>query len=118
MLTGLGRTGKYFAVEHFGVMPDILLMGKGLSGGYTPVGALAVNRSVVQRVADKFGNFVHGYTFSHNPVVAAASLETLFILEAGRAGGAGKGTRPLLLRKTRRSFLASKSLGMFAEGAF
>ena len=85
-------------------MPDILLMGKGLSGGYTPVGALAVNRSVVQRVADKFGNFVHGYTFSHNPVVGSQPGNA-FDLEAGRAGGAGSGTRPLLLRKTRRSFL-------------
>jgi adenosylmethionine-8-amino-7-oxononanoate aminotransferase len=81
VLTGLGRTGKYFAVEHFEVAPDILLMGKGLAGGYAPVGALAVNRSIVQCVLDKFGNFIHGYTFSHNPVVAAASRETLSILK-------------------------------------
>jgi adenosylmethionine-8-amino-7-oxononanoate aminotransferase len=81
VLTGLGRTGKYFAVEHFAVAPDILLMGKGLAGGYAPVGALAVNRSIVQCVLDKFGNFIHGYTFSHNPVVAAASRETLSILK-------------------------------------
>ncbi len=81
VLTGLGRTGKYFAVEHFAVAPDILLMGKGLGGGFVPAGAVAVNRSVIQCIRDQFGNFIHGYTFSHHPVVAAACRETLSILK-------------------------------------
>ena len=81
VLTGLGRTGKYFALEHFGVAPDILLMGKGLSGGYAPVGAVAVNRGLIEVVRERFGNFTHGYTFSHHPVVAAACRETLAILK-------------------------------------
>jgi adenosylmethionine-8-amino-7-oxononanoate aminotransferase len=81
VLTGLGRTGKYFAMEHFGVAPDILLLGKGLSGGYAPVGAVAVNRRLIEVIREKFGNFTHGYTFSHHPVVAAACRETLAILK-------------------------------------
>jgi adenosylmethionine-8-amino-7-oxononanoate aminotransferase len=81
VLTGLGRTGKYFAVEHFGVAPDILLLGKGLSGGYAPVGGVAVKRRLVEVIRDKFGNFTHGYTFSHHPVVAAACRATLAILK-------------------------------------
>jgi len=81
ILTGLGRTGRYFAMEHFGVAPDILLLGKGLSGGYAPVGAVAVNRRLIEQIREKFGNFAHGYTFSHHPVVAAACRETLAILK-------------------------------------
>jgi adenosylmethionine-8-amino-7-oxononanoate aminotransferase len=81
VLTGLGRTGTYFAVEHFAVQPDILLMGKGLGGGYAPVGAVAVAGTLIECIREKFGNFIHGYTFSHNPVVAAACRETLTILK-------------------------------------
>jgi len=81
VLTGLGRTGKYFAMEHSGVLPDVVLLGKGLSGGYAPVGAMAVNRRLIETIRAKFGNFTHGYTFSHHPVVAAACRKTLAILE-------------------------------------
>ncbi|MGH9460134.1 MAG: aspartate aminotransferase family protein, partial [Vicinamibacteria bacterium] len=81
ILTGLGRTGRYFAMEHHGVVPDILLMGKGLSGGYAPVGAVAVNHRLIDAIREKFDSFTHGFTFSHHPVVAAACRETVAILK-------------------------------------
>jgi adenosylmethionine-8-amino-7-oxononanoate aminotransferase len=81
VLTGMGRTGRYLALEHFGVVPDMLLLGKGLSSGYAPAGAVAVGTDIVETIRERFGNFTHGYTFSHNPVVAAACREVLAVLK-------------------------------------
>jgi adenosylmethionine-8-amino-7-oxononanoate aminotransferase len=80
VMTGFGRTGRFFAVQHFGVVPDIMILGKGLTGGYAPAGAVAVRGEIAQALRDRFGNFTHGFTFSHNPIVAAACREVLAIL--------------------------------------
>lgn len=84
VLTGMGRTGRYFAMEHFAVLPDILLLGKGLGGGYVPAGAVVTKTCLVEAIRKHFGNFIHGYTFSHQPVIAAACRETLSVLERER----------------------------------
>jgi adenosylmethionine-8-amino-7-oxononanoate aminotransferase len=80
ILTGLGRTGRNLALEHFGAAPDMVLLGKGLSSGYVPAGAVCVGSPIVETVRGRFGNFVHGYTFSHHAVVAAGCREVLSIL--------------------------------------
>jgi hypothetical protein len=80
VMTGFGRTGRFFAVEWSGVAPDLVTCGKGMSGGYMPVGGVLASRRVVDALACS-GGFVHGFTFSHNPVTAAACLEALAILE-------------------------------------
>jgi adenosylmethionine-8-amino-7-oxononanoate aminotransferase len=80
VMTGFGRTGRFFAIEWSGVEPDIVTCGKGMAGGYMPVGAVLASERVVAAVA-KAGGFIHGFTFSHNPVTAAACLATLEILE-------------------------------------
>jgi adenosylmethionine-8-amino-7-oxononanoate aminotransferase len=80
VMTGFGRTGRWFATEWSGVVPDILTCGKGMSGGYMPVGGVLAGERVVSALARSRG-FVHGFTFSHNPVTAAACLATLDILE-------------------------------------
>jgi adenosylmethionine-8-amino-7-oxononanoate aminotransferase len=79
VMTGFGRTGRFFAIEWSGVRPDVVVCGKGMSGGYMPVGGVLASDRVVDAVAR--GGFVHGFTFSHNPVTAAACLATLDILE-------------------------------------
>lgn len=79
---GFGRTGKLFSFEHFGIVPDILVMGKGMGGG-VPVGAFMASREVMQSLshAPKLG---HITTFGGNPLIAAASLATLDeVLESG-----------------------------------
>jgi len=81
VMTGFGRTGRFFAVEHFGVVPDIMILGKGLTGGYAPAGAVAVRTEIAEAIRSRLGGFTHGHTFSHNPVVAAASREVLGILK-------------------------------------
>jgi adenosylmethionine-8-amino-7-oxononanoate aminotransferase len=80
VMTGFGRTGRWFAAEWSGIAPDIVTCGKGMAGGYMPVGAVLASERIVGALA-KGGGFTHGFTFSHNPVTAAASLATLEILE-------------------------------------
>jgi len=80
VMTGFGRTGRWFGIEWSGVAPDIVTCGKGMSGGYMPAGAVLASERVVAAVA-RGGGFVHGFTFSHNPVTAAACLAVLDILE-------------------------------------
>jgi hypothetical protein len=80
VMTGFGRTGRFFAIEWSGVAPDLMTCGKGMSGGYMPVGAVLASERIVREV-EAAGGFTHGFTFSHNPVTAAACLETLDILE-------------------------------------
>ena len=80
VMTGFGRTGAFFGIEWSGVAPDLVTCGKGMSGGYMPVGAVLASERVVSALSAT-GGFIHGFTFSHNPVTAAACLETLRILE-------------------------------------
>jgi hypothetical protein len=80
VMTGFGRTGAFFGIEWSGVSPDLVTCGKGMSGGYMPVGAVLASERIVEAL-DRAGGFTHGFTFSHNPVTAAACLEALRILE-------------------------------------
>jgi len=79
--TGLGRTGKLWAVEHWGVEPDVLLSAKALSGGFVPVGAVAMRKQIFDAV---FSNMVrapiHGSTFSKNNLAMAAGIATLDVI--------------------------------------
>ncbi len=81
--TGLGRTGKWWAVEHFGVEPDLLCMAKALSGGLVPVGAVACRPWIFDKVFSRMDRaVVHGSTFGKNNLAMAAGLATLEVLEA------------------------------------
>lgn len=82
VLTGFGRTGAWFAVEQFGVAPDLMVMAKGAAGGYFPLSILAVRGADVETIRAAHGGFNHGGTFSHHAVGAAAALATLDYLEA------------------------------------
>lgn len=80
--TGLGRTGKWWAVEHFGVEPDLLCMAKALSGGFVPVGAVACRQWIFDKVFSRMDRaVVHGSTFGKNNLSMAAGLATLEVLE-------------------------------------
>jgi adenosylmethionine-8-amino-7-oxononanoate aminotransferase len=74
VLTGAGRTGRWAAMEHFDVVPDIMTMGKGLSGGYVPLSAVLATRKVIDPIAKGSGAFKHAQTFSHSPAICAAGL--------------------------------------------
>lgn len=84
VMTGMGRTGKWFAVEHWGIVPDLMVLGKGMSGGYFPLSAMITRGEFVERLKEKTGGFVHGHTFSHHPVACAVGLAVLRFIEERR----------------------------------
>jgi len=94
VMTGFGRTGRWFGVEHWGVRPDILVGAKGGTSGYVPFGLVAAAGAVHEAVTSGPG-FVHGFTYSHHAVGAAAAGEVLRILEAEQLveASAAKGER-------------------------
>ena len=80
--TGLGRTGKWFALEHWELEPDIVLVGKALSGGYMPVAAMVTTRAIYQKAVGTLDRcYVHQSTFGRNRLSMAAGLATLRIIE-------------------------------------
>ncbi len=80
--TGLGRTGHFLALEHWGLEPDLICLSKALSGGLVPVGAVLVSRSAFDTVFDGMERAVrHGSTFGGNDLAAAAALATLRVLD-------------------------------------
>jgi adenosylmethionine-8-amino-7-oxononanoate aminotransferase len=81
VMSGMGRTGKWFAAEHWGIVPDILTIGKGAASGYFPLSIVATRGEFVDLIASGRGDFSHGGTFSHHSVGAAAGLATLTYLE-------------------------------------
>ena len=80
--SGLGRSGRFLASEHWGVEPDIVTLAKSLSGGFVPVGAVACRRWIFDKVFDRMDRaVVHGSTFSKNDMAMAAGLASLEVLE-------------------------------------
>jgi len=74
VLVGAGRTGTWSAIDQYGVVPDIMTFGKGITSGYAPLSALATSTRVIDPIARGSGALLHAQTFSHHPVLAAAGL--------------------------------------------
>ena len=81
VMTGFGRTGKWFGYEHFDIKPDIMAIGKGLGGGYFPIGAATVSAKVVDTIAQKSGIFTAGFSWAGNPMGAAIVSKTIDYLK-------------------------------------
>ncbi|MGM4896682.1 aminobacteriohopanetriol synthase HpnO [Tardiphaga sp. 709] len=80
--TGLGRTGKFLAIEHWNVEPDMILLAKALSGGHVPVGALLTRKSIFDKIFNRMDrSLVHGSTFGKNDLAMAAGIATLEIMK-------------------------------------
>ena len=75
--TGLGKTGKMFACQHDGVVPDLLVLGKALGGGIVPIAAVIARPSSMSAAAHAFGHYTH----EKNPVTTRAALTTIQIIE-------------------------------------
>ncbi|MBF6570678.1 MAG: aspartate aminotransferase family protein [Candidatus Binataceae bacterium] len=83
VMTGFGRTGRRFAVDHWNVKPDILVGGKGLTGGYMPMGMIAVDAAMVDECEAVGADFMF-YTYSNHPLACALADKTLEIMERER----------------------------------
>jgi adenosylmethionine-8-amino-7-oxononanoate aminotransferase len=115
VMTGMGRTGRNFAVEHWDVAPDILVTAKGLSSGYAPLGAVVATKKIIDALAAGSGAFLHGFTYNAHPISLAAGRAVLKILEreklveaadSQRDGSAGK-----ILRDTLEHLRSLKTVG-------
>jgi adenosylmethionine-8-amino-7-oxononanoate aminotransferase len=81
VMTGMGRTGKMFAMEHWDVIPDIITLGKGMSAGYTPMAATIISDRVMKEIENGSKIIMGGHTFSANPQSAAACLAVIQFME-------------------------------------
>jgi hypothetical protein len=82
IMSGMGRTGRPFAIQHWNVEPDMILVGKGIASGYAPLGAVLVSARVVEAFERGSGTFQHGFTYQAHPVATAAGNAVLDYVEA------------------------------------
>ena len=113
--TGMGRTGKMFCCEHYGVAPDLMCLAKAFGGGVVPAGAVVGRREIFSRLFDN--PFLHTSTFGGNPLACAAALATINVLieDAARnvpplweSGCSPASARPLQATKISSSTCAAK----------
>lgn len=84
VMTGVGRTGTFLAVEQWGVVPDLVVLAKGLSSGYTPLSAILIHERVFKAFKKTRSPFIGGHTYNAHPVTAGAGLSVLEYLEKHR----------------------------------
>jgi taurine--2-oxoglutarate transaminase len=117
VMAGFGRTGRWFAVDHWDVVPDLMTMAKGLTSSYLPLGAVAMNGKVAEAMDTKM--FYGGLTYSSHPVSLAAALATIGVYEeddlignAARMGEVMRGHHEALAAK-HPSVGAHRNIGLF-----
>jgi adenosylmethionine-8-amino-7-oxononanoate aminotransferase len=115
VMTGMGRTGRNFAVDHWEVKPDILVTAKGLSSGYAPLGAVIASARVVEAIALGSGAFLHGFTYNAHPVSVAAGKAVLQCIREKELVQAADSNQPASpaagFKRALRELLAEKSVG-------
>jgi adenosylmethionine-8-amino-7-oxononanoate aminotransferase len=99
VMTGCGRTGRWFAMEHWDVVPDILATAKGASGGYFPLGAVMVKGELVDAIRDNLGGFIHGFTHANGVLGATVGLAVLRYVQNHNLVAASARKGSLLLEK-------------------
>jgi len=81
VMSGGGRTGRFFGAEHWDVAPDLIALSKGFGAGYMPLGAMIAHENIVEAVLDA-GGFAHGFTYAGNPLACAAGLAVIDEIES------------------------------------
>ncbi|CRQ69943.1 Taurine--pyruvate aminotransferase [Pseudomonas aeruginosa] len=105
VIGGFGRTGEWFAHEHFGFQPDTLSIAKGLTSGYIPMGGLVLGKRIAEVLVEQGGVFAHGLTYSGHPVAAAVAIANLKALrDEGVVTRVREETGPYLQRCLREVF--------------
>jgi adenosylmethionine-8-amino-7-oxononanoate aminotransferase len=115
VMTGMGRTGRNFAVDHWDVAPDLLVTAKGLSSGYAPLGAVLVSKKVASAIADGSGAFLHGFTYNSHPISLAAGRAVMGFLQERKLVQAADsdriGSTAATLRQTLEGLRDAKPVG-------
>jgi adenosylmethionine-8-amino-7-oxononanoate aminotransferase len=113
VMTGMGRTGRNFAIEHWDIAPDILIAAKGLSSGYAPLGAVIATKKVVDGIAS--GAFLHGFTYNAHPISLAAGRAVLHRLQQQKlvqaANSGREGTVAARVGRSLSALLDLKTVG-------
>ncbi|HSK42020.1 MAG TPA: aminotransferase, partial [Arenibaculum sp.] len=105
VITGFGRTGRWFGSDLFGIRPDLMTLAKGISSGYVPLSAVMVGDRVASALIEDGGEFYHGFTYSGHPVACAVALENLAIIEReDLVARTGNETGPYLLERLHEAF--------------
>jgi adenosylmethionine-8-amino-7-oxononanoate aminotransferase len=81
VITGFGRTGKWFALDHWGVEPDVVQFAKAITSGYFPLGGVGVNDGIAAVLDGSASPWMHAYTYSAHPVGCAVALRNIRIIE-------------------------------------
>jgi len=117
VMAGFGRTGEWFAINHWNVVPDIITMAKGLTSAYVQLGAVGMRRGIADKFQDKV--FYGGLTYNSHPLACAAALASIHVYEEDKlienARKMGRVMRQLLddLAQKHPSVGAARSLGLF-----
>ncbi|MRW94833.1 aspartate aminotransferase family protein [Duganella sp. FT80W] len=104
VMCGMGRCGTLYAFEQEGVLPDLVVLGKGLGAGYQPIGAVLARRHIVDALRDGSGAFQHGHTYMGHPVAAAAALAVQKVIQRDGLLGAVTTRGASLRRMLREAF--------------
>jgi putrescine aminotransferase len=81
VITGFGRTGRWFGMEHYGVVPDLMTFAKGVTSGYLPLSGVMLTHAVHETLRELRGTFPHGFTYSGHPTACAVALRNLRVIE-------------------------------------
>jgi taurine--2-oxoglutarate transaminase len=117
VMSGFGRTGEWFAVDHWRIVPDLMTMAKGLTSAYVPLGAVGMRRHIADHFRDKV--FFGGLTYNSHPLACAAALATLQVyeddrlLENARRMGALMTSLLSALREKHQIVGAARNIGLF-----
>ncbi|HXW03734.1 MAG TPA: aminotransferase class III-fold pyridoxal phosphate-dependent enzyme [Vicinamibacterales bacterium] len=117
VMAGFGRTGEWFAVNHWNVVPDLMTMAKGLTSAYVPLGAVGIRRPIADHFRESV--FQSGLTYNSHPLACAAALATISVYEEDDLIGNARRLGPLMSRllgelaRTHRTVGATRSLGLF-----
>ncbi|MCQ8186693.1 aminotransferase class III-fold pyridoxal phosphate-dependent enzyme [Streptomyces rugosispiralis] len=118
VMSGLGRTGRWFGCEHAGITPDVIVLGKGISAGFAPIAALLASDKVADAAGQPLGTVLFGHTMAGTPLSAAAGLAVVEYLKAhdvpAHAAEAGERLHELLqgLRQRHRVISDVRGVGM------
>lgn len=99
VMTGFGRTGAKFAIDHWGVVPDLLVCAKGLGAGYIPIGAVVAHERIGDEILRVSGRFIHGHTYAGNPLACATAAAVLEYIQAHDLVAAAKRKGAVLERE-------------------